>query len=84
MKQRESRPPCSRSNHIRIKGDEHENAAGAIGARGTNPCGSGSAYDGKPPYTVSIMEFRGDKVARETPYFADPFVAPTWRAPWVE
>ena len=23
-------------------------------------------YDGKPSYTVSIMEFRGDKVARET------------------
>jgi ketosteroid isomerase-like protein len=32
-------------------------------------------YDGKPSYTVSIMEFSGDKVARETQYFADPFVA---------
>src|SRR6202142_4344052 len=41
-------------------------------------------YDGKPSYTVSIMEFRGDKVARETQYFADPFQASTWRAPWVE
>ena len=41
-------------------------------------------YDGKPSYTVSIMEFRGDKVARETQYFADPFVAPSWRAQWVE
>ena len=30
-------------------------------------------YDGKPSYTVSIMEFSGDKVARETQYFADPF-----------
>jgi hypothetical protein len=29
-------------------------------------------YDGKPSYTVSIMEFREDKVARETQYFADP------------
>ncbi|MGB6879588.1 MAG: nuclear transport factor 2 family protein, partial [Candidatus Acidiferrales bacterium] len=28
-------------------------------------------YDGEPSYTVSIMEFRGDKVARETQYFAD-------------
>ena len=28
-------------------------------------------YDGKPSYTVSIMEFSGDKVARETQYFAD-------------
>jgi ketosteroid isomerase-like protein len=41
-------------------------------------------YDGKPSYTVSIMEFRGDKVARETQYFADPFVAPAWRAQLVE
>jgi hypothetical protein len=41
-------------------------------------------YDGKPSYTVSIMEFRRDKVARETQYFADPFVAPSWRAQWVE
>ena len=41
-------------------------------------------YDGKPSYTVSIMEFRGDKVARETQYFADRFVAPAWRSQWVE
>jgi ketosteroid isomerase-like protein len=41
-------------------------------------------YDGKPSYTVSIMEFKGDKVARETQYFADPFVAPAFRAKWVE
>jgi len=42
------------------------------------------SYDGKPSYTVSIMEFKGDKVARETQYFADPFVAPASRAQWVE
>ncbi len=41
-------------------------------------------YDGKPSYTVSIMEFRDNKVARETQYFADPFVAPASRAQWVE
>jgi len=41
-------------------------------------------YDGKPSYTVSIMEFRGYKVARETQYFADPFTAPASRAQWVE
>ena len=41
-------------------------------------------YDGRPSYTVSIMEFRGDQVARETQYFADPFVAPASRAQWVE
>jgi hypothetical protein len=41
-------------------------------------------YDAKPSYTVSIMEFKGDKVARETQYFADPFVAPAFRAQLVE
>jgi ketosteroid isomerase-like protein len=41
-------------------------------------------YDGKPSYTVSIMEFRGEKVARETQYFADPFEASAWRTEWVE
>src|SRR5262249_36462037 len=41
-------------------------------------------YDGKPSYTVSIMEFRGDKVAREVQYFADPFEAPASRAHLVE
>jgi len=42
------------------------------------------SYDGKPSYTVSIMEFRGDEVARETQYFADPFEAPAARAHLVE
>jgi hypothetical protein len=41
-------------------------------------------YDGKPSCTVSIMEFRDAKVARETQYFADPFAAPASRAQWVE
>ena len=41
-------------------------------------------YDGKPSYTVSIMEFRGEKIARETQYFADPFEAAAWRTQWVE
>ena len=42
------------------------------------------SYDGRPSYTVSIMEFRDDEVVRETQYFADPFEAAAWRAPWVE
>ena len=42
------------------------------------------SYDGRPSYTVSIMEFQGDKVARETQYFTDSFDAPPWRKPWVE
>ena len=41
-------------------------------------------YDAKPTYTVSIMEFSGDKVVRETQYFADPFEAPAFRAQLVE
>jgi hypothetical protein len=41
-------------------------------------------YDAKPSYTVSIMQFSGVKVARETQYFADPFPAPAFRAKWVE
>jgi hypothetical protein len=41
-------------------------------------------YDAKPSYIVSVMEFSGDKVARETQYFADPFPAPAFRAKWVE
>ena len=42
------------------------------------------SYDGKPSYTVSIMEFRGDKVAHETQYFADSFQASPARAQYVE
>ena len=41
-------------------------------------------YDGRPSYTVSIMEFIGGKVAHETQYFADPFEPGPSRAPWVE
>jgi len=41
-------------------------------------------YEGKPVYTVSIMEFENEKCRRETQYFCDPFDAPSWRAQWVE
>ena len=41
-------------------------------------------YDGAPTYTVSIMEFRGEKVSRETQYFGDPFEPGPSRAQWVE
>jgi ketosteroid isomerase-like protein len=41
-------------------------------------------YDGRPSYTVSIMEFRDGKVARETQYFGDPFEPGLSRARWVE
>jgi ketosteroid isomerase-like protein len=42
------------------------------------------SYDGRPSYTVSIMEFRAGKVARETQYFGDPFEPGPSRAQWVE
>jgi ketosteroid isomerase-like protein len=42
------------------------------------------SYDGRPSYTVSIMEFRDGKVARETQYFGDPFEPGPLRARWVE
>ncbi|MBR1220598.1 nuclear transport factor 2 family protein [Bradyrhizobium sp. U87765 SZCCT0131] len=41
-------------------------------------------YDGRPSFTVSIMEFVGGKVARETQYFGDPFAPGASRAQWVE
>ena len=42
------------------------------------------SYDGKPSYTVSIMEFRDGLVAHETQYFADPFEPGPSRAHLVE
>jgi len=41
-------------------------------------------YDGRPSYSVSIMEFLGGKVARETQYFGDPFEPGPSRAQLVE
>jgi hypothetical protein len=42
------------------------------------------SYDGKPSYSVSVMEFLDGKVARETQYFGDPFEPGPSRAQWVE
>lgn len=41
-------------------------------------------YDDKPFHTVSIMEFKGGKVAHETQYFGEPFEASAWRSQFVE
>jgi hypothetical protein len=41
-------------------------------------------YDEQPVYVVSIMEFEGGKVVRETQYFGEPFEAGPSRARWVE
>ena len=41
-------------------------------------------YDGRPVYVVTVMEFKEDKIAHETHYYADPFEPPEWRSQWVE
>ncbi|MEU7140261.1 nuclear transport factor 2 family protein [Nocardia sp. NPDC046473] len=41
-------------------------------------------YDEQPFYVVSIMEFEGAEVVRETQYFGDPFAPGPSRAQWVE
>jgi hypothetical protein len=38
--------------------------------------------DGPAMFGVSIIELRGDKIARESIYVAEGFEAPKWRAPW--
>jgi SnoaL-like domain len=40
--------------------------------------------NGVPVSYVGIGEFRDGKVTGVTEYFADPFEAPAWRAPFVE
>jgi SnoaL-like domain len=40
-------------------------------------------YDGGPwNYGCSILEFRGDKIAKETIYFNQGWEAPDWRTQW--
>ena len=41
-------------------------------------------YGGQKYHGVSIYEFKDGKILKETDYFAQPFAAPAWRAPWVE
>lgn len=41
-------------------------------------------YDDHPMYVVSIMEFDGAEVVRETQYFGEPFAPGPSRAQWVE
>lgn len=46
--------------------------------------GKGDWPDGKTYHWVQILEFKDHLVWRETQYFAEPFDAPDWRAPYVE
>jgi hypothetical protein len=46
---------------------------------------TGLRYDGGDPLSVvKVLQFRGDKIERETLYFAEPFPPPDWRRPWAE
>ena|ERR1041385_5113130 len=40
--------------------------------------------DGETFVVVNLLELRDGLVHRETTYWAAPFDAPAWRAPWVE
>ena len=40
--------------------------------------------DGRPAYSVSVMEFPDGEASRETRYFADPFEPGPSCAQWVE
>ena len=43
------------------------------------------SYDGSPwMFTVSILHFRDDKIARERLYVMEGFEAAPWRAEWAE
>ena len=46
--------------------------------------GSGLWPDGKKYFFAKILEYRDGLVWRETSYFAEPFAAPEWRAPFTE
>jgi len=74
----ECRRRCGRGRHLTatMSSSSIRNRGNASGAVAT-----WSSHAGPVP-TVSIMEFRDGKVAHETQYFADPFEAPAWRAPW--
>jgi hypothetical protein len=42
-----------------------------------------ASYNGGPwQFGVQLLEFRGDKVARERIYVMEGWEAPEWRAPW--
>jgi SnoaL-like domain len=44
--------------------------------------GSISYDEGPPRFAITILELRGDKIARESIYVAEGWEAPEWRARW--
>lgn len=59
-----------------------KNAAINYGQLGVRVAEISIRYDqGPPSYGVSILEFRGDKIARESIYVTEGWDPPEWRAP---
>jgi hypothetical protein len=78
-----------RSNLQALRGHHHGKPSGfnvrrILGTRGLWVTEYTITYQGRPTFTVSIMEFCDGKVVHETQYFADSFDAPAWRSQWVE
>ena len=80
---------CGRANLVaqRSAHPEHPHVAKVLRINGSGAVWISEVvitYDGKPWFTVSIHEFRGNKVFHETQYFGLPFAPAAWRSQWVE
>ncbi|HYM84079.1 MAG TPA: nuclear transport factor 2 family protein [Candidatus Dormibacteraeota bacterium] len=78
--------------HARVVGEDEEYVVGPSFSI-IHLGGSGDTWtavslvrypDGSRWHAVLLAEFRGDKIARITSYFAPELPAPEWRAGWVE
>ena len=67
-----SNPPSIRVRRVLVR-------EGLWIVEGINDYGEGGVYN-----VVLIVELRHGKWWRDTRYYAEPFEAPRWRAPWVE
>ncbi len=67
-----SNPPSIRVRRVLVR-------EGLWVVEGVNDYGEGGVYN-----VVLIVELKDGKWWRDTRYYAEPFEAPQWRAPWVE
>jgi hypothetical protein len=67
-----SNPPSIRVRRVLVR-------EGLWVVEGINDYGEGGVYK-----AVLIVELKDGKWWRDTRYYAEPFEAPQWRAPWVE
>jgi hypothetical protein len=67
-----SNPPSIRVRRVLVR-------EGLWTVEGVNDYGEGGVYN-----VVLIVELKDGKWWRDTRYYAEPFEAPQWRAPWVE